>query len=117
MKQTYFIILGIISILSGYATVNGLSNSELSLIGTTWSYEDNLHDWKYDLTFLENGQMETTHPNDNTTENDVWKQDRTIIEFSFNDEYSIYKGKRRSTNQITGKAKSSNGKKWKLYKK
>jgi len=113
MKRTYFLILGITIILSGCAAVNKLSNFELSLVGSTWSYEDNLHDWKYELTFLENGQMKTTHPNDNTPENDVWKQDRTIIVFSFNDEYSIYKGKRKSINQITGKTKSSNGKKWK----
>lgn len=113
MKQTYLSIIGVIIILSGCSSLAKLSNSELSLIGTTWNYEDNAHDWKYEVTFLENGRMETTHPNDETPANDTWKQDKTTIEFSFNDGYSIYKGKIRSRSEITGTAKNSYGKKWK----
>ncbi len=72
-------------------------------------YEDGLHDWKYEVTFAENGKIITTHPNEITPDNDVWTQHNRNIEFSFNNEYSIYKGKRIDLYRTEGKAINSIG--------
>ena len=113
MKRGYLLIIGLGAIFFSCNPTKNLSDSELSLIGTKWSYEDNRHDWKYDISFFEGGRMETTHPNDNTPKNDSWQQDGAILKFSFNNQFSVYQGKRKSFDQIGGTAKNVNGKKWK----
>lgn len=113
MKQFQFLLVALLLLLTSCGSVKNLSNAELSLIGTTWTYEDDTHEWVYDNTFLENGVLETKHPNDRTPDSDTWKQDKTILEFSYNNGYSSYKGERISLNKITGTANNSAGKEWK----
>ena len=109
MRQSIFIIIGLVIILTGCGSVKSLS--EMSLVGTTWFYKDNTHEWKYEITFLENGVMKTTHPNDTSPENDEWSQEKTKLELSFNGGYALYKGKIIKQNKITGEATNSKNKK------
>ncbi|WMI68068.1 hypothetical protein [Mangrovimonas sp. YM274] len=75
-----------------------------SLKETLWTYMDS--EWSYQVRFKEGGVLETTHPNDNSKDNDTWEQigDEVILEF--NDGFSKYLGKMISPNVIEGTAKS-----------
>lgn len=108
-----FIIIGIVILISSCSSVKKLSNKDLKLIGTTWSYKDDTHSWLYDITFLKEGKLQTTHPNDKTPDNDFWSRDGKILKFSYNDEFSNYQGEFVDKNKIHGTAKSKNGQTWK----
>ncbi len=93
--------------------LRNLTESEISVSGSSWEYSD--EDWSYQIGFIENGKIKSTHPIDNTPENDSWKQSSGHIHFEFNDGFSKYDGKMKSMNLITGKGKSTSGKwKWKM---
>lgn len=111
-----FKLIAIVLTLSlvGCSTLSRMSDDELSISGTTWNYTDDDGD-NYNITFGANGRMQTTHPNDRTDDNDYWSQTGTLVEFEYNDGYSKYTGKMKSTKLITGSAQSVAGKwKWKL---
>lgn len=112
IKQILF--LPLILLFISCSSLKSLNTSEMSsIIGSIWKYSD--EDWTYTIKFKKNGKIKTTHPNDNTPENDYWNQSSNIIHFEFNDGYSKYKGKMKSTNLIVGKGKSPSGKwKWQL---
>ena len=112
MRKLFSIVL-ILSLFMGCSPLKKMSDSELSLKGTSWVYTD--EDWSYTLTFEKGGKLKSNHPNDNTPNNDNWKQTRTQIHFEFNDGFSQYDGEMKSLNRIEGSA--TNGMddwKWKM---
>ncbi|WP_348718761.1 hypothetical protein [Tenacibaculum sp. 190130A14a] len=114
MKKLISTLL-ILTILIGCNSLRKGTKSAISVAGSTWEYSD--EDWTYQIEFVENGQIKSTHPNDNTPENDFWKQSHSNIHFEFNDGFSKYDGKMKSIDLITGIGKSTSGKwKWKMKK-
>ena len=112
MKKLILISL-IFTILIGCSPLRKLTESEISVTGSTWEYTD--EDWTYQIEFIENGTIKSTHPNDNTPENDSWNQSRNQIHFEFNDGFSKYDGKMKTIDLIVGNGKSTSGKwKWKM---
>lgn len=107
------LIPSILIILTGCNPLKNVTESEISVEGSTWEYYD--EDWTYQIEFKENGKIKSTHPNDNTPENDSWTQSGSEIHFEFNDGFSNYDGKMKSVNLITGIGKSTSGKwEWKM---
>jgi hypothetical protein len=94
-------------------TYKAILNDEQApdLTASTWNYTDSDGD-EYTITFLEGGKIKSTHPNDTTPDNDFWKQEGTVVKFSFNDAYSEYHGAFKNKNRITGTASNTKGKKW-----
>ena len=103
----------IFTIIIGCSPLKKLTESEISVAGSTWEYTD--EDWTYRIEFVENGKIKITHPNESTPENDTWYQSHSEINFEFNDGFSKYSGKMKSLDLIVGLGKSKNGKwKWKM---
>ena len=112
MKKIIIISL-ITTIFIGCSPLKKLTESEISVAGSTWEYSDD--DWTYQIEFNENGKIKSTHPNDSTSENDSWNQLRTQIHFEFNNGFSKYDGKMKTVDLIVGEGKSKSGKwKWKM---
>lgn len=74
---------------------------------SSWLYIDK--DWQYEIQFKKNGQLITTHPNDNTKGNDTWVQNGKQINFYYNDKFAIYKSQLISPDTIQGKGMSKKG--------
>ena len=111
IKFIYAIIFSII--LGGCSSLNNLSDSELSILNTTWEYSD--YEKSYQITFIKNGKLKTTHPNETTPDNDTWKQSKNKIYFEFNDGYVKYNGKIKTIDLIVGKAENKhNSWTWKM---
>ena len=82
------ILISLFSIIFiGCNPLKKLTESEISISGSTWEYSD--EDWTYQIEFDENGKIKSTHPNDSTPENDTWNQLRNRIHFEFNDGFSV----------------------------
>ena len=112
MKKLIIISL-IATILTGCSSSKKLSESEISILGTTWEYSDS--DWIYLITFCEDGKIKSTHPNDSTPENDFWSQSNNQIRFEFNNGFSKYSGEMKKVDLIVGKGKSTSGEwSWKM---
>lgn len=69
-----------------------------------WKYSD--FEMNYNLSFKANGRLESTHPDDVTKDNDIWKQEGEAVTFSFNDKFSEYKFRFTGNDTIFGKAKN-----------
>lgn len=81
--------------------------------GTTWVFTSKYR--TYEITFEKDGKISSTHQNDDTPENDSWKQDGMVLNFYFNDKYSSYQGEFEREDLIKGTATSKIGKwKWTL---
>ena len=80
------------------------SQSTRSLTGTKWVYID--EDWTYDVEFINDGILETTHPNDRTPDNDFWEQEGDIVFLFFNNKFSIYEGQFITDDLIKGTGKN-----------
>lgn len=106
----YFLLLSSIMILTHCASYNRALSTTRTLTNTTWIYADN--DRKYKITFLNNGRIESTHPNESTPDNDFWRQNGQRIRISVNDGYAIYKGTILNDSEIKGTAKNKAGKRW-----
>ena len=86
-----------------------------SVEGSTWRYEDG--DITYEVTFDAEGNLITSHPNDTTPANDFWSFEGEQVVFSFNNNFSVYKGKFVSDNLIAGTASNATTSwSWKLYR-
>ncbi|MBF6640109.1 hypothetical protein IVB69_01320 [Flavobacterium sp. J49] len=101
MKTTNYLILLCLFFFSCSSNKNGetynIENSE-------WIYSD--FEISYNLFFKPSGKLESTHPNDNTLDNDFWKQKGKTIRFSFNNKYSTYKFRFSGKDTIVGKGKN-----------
>ncbi|MBL7825684.1 MAG: hypothetical protein JNJ57_03565 [Saprospiraceae bacterium] len=100
MKTSNFLLA-----LFGFATLTSCSIlSKKDLTNTTWVYVDN--DWTYEIHFMKNGALTTTHPNDKTVGNDTWEQKKASVYFYFNDRYSIYEAQRKGKRMMIGTGKN-----------
>jgi hypothetical protein len=117
MRQLSFITITITITLLSSCSSYRFKNSKAPLIeGTTWVFSSKYR--TYEITFEKGGRISSTHQNDNTPENDFWKQDGMVLNFYFNDKYSSYKGKFKREGLIRGTATSKKGKwKWTLERK
>jgi hypothetical protein len=77
---------------------------QTSLVSSYWKYSDD--DVQYEIYFKPNGHVYSYHPNDETPENDVWKQTGNKVYFHMNDGYAHYKGKFVNDSTITGQGRS-----------
>ena len=87
----------------------------IDLLGTKWNLtytNKNFGKRSYEIRFLEKGKLYNSHPNEVTENNDTWKQKGNKVVLSFNNNYAIYNGIIKDTNNITGNAKSKTGGKW-----
>ncbi|MCD8529261.1 MAG: hypothetical protein LRY27_04745 [Chitinophagales bacterium] len=84
-----------------------LTDAEISIEGTSWEYSD--EDWTYQIKFGKNGKLISTHPNDNTPDNDTWNQSRNQIHFEFNDGFSKYDGKMETIDLIIANGENTGG--------
>ena len=115
MKKNILLLLISISWL-GCDSLPEYSGSEMNLSETTWIYTDDVD--TYEITFKSDGKVKTTNANDRTPNNDFWSQNKTTIQFEFNNGYSRYKGKMKSKDSIVGIAKNSKIKwKWTIVRK
>lgn len=114
--MSHYVIGFFVAVLSLLPTSFALHEVEQqSLLGTTWHYTDNDHDWSYDVTFANDGRFVSAHPNDNTPDNDFWSQTGDSVFFEYNDGYAKYSGKFKSSDLIIGIARNqSKSWKWKL---
>lgn len=80
------------------------SPSMLPLLGTTWIYTD--EDKSYEITFLKNNVLSTTNPNNNSPEDDSWKQTKKNVYIFYSKKYATYKGTMVSEDLIKGTAKN-----------
>lgn len=97
--------------MSGCAAFKGLPKNPVA--GTHWKYTDS--DWSYEIDFLANGHLTSTHPNENLLNYDTWQQHGKRLRFQFNDGYSKYKGRMISPTEIKGFAHSKSGRwKWSM---
>jgi hypothetical protein len=118
MKVKFSLTLGALMFLgswfigcSSVQTLNsGVSSGTINMAGTRWTYSD--EDWTYEMEFLNNGILRTTHPNDKTPDNDFWEQNGNTIRISFNNRYSIYEGHIISDKFIQGLATNINNQRW-----
>jgi len=76
-------------------------NAQYDLNNTTWEYSD--EDLTYEITFLEQGKIKSTHPNERTPLNDFWSQKGKKVFFDYNDKYATYKGIFKQPDLIMGK--------------
>lgn len=81
-----------------------------SLSGSKWHYVD--EQWQYDIEFAANGVLHTTHPNDDTKDNDSWDQEGVSINFYFNNKFSRYTGTLSGNNLMSGTAVNTKGTTW-----
>ncbi len=104
----YVCCAGVMLLISGCASTPTVDSA--SFANSRWHYMDD--QWEYDITFLENGKLSTTHPNDKTPENDSWEQTGETVKFYFNNKFSNYEGKIVGQNLMTGTAKNTKNKTW-----
>ena len=76
------------------------------LVNTTWRYSDSDHDRNYDLKFKSNKTLGISNGYSTTESKSAWKQDGLNVYFSYNDNYVIYKGKRKTQDLIEGTARN-----------
>lgn len=118
MKLKYFLLITLtITLFSSCSTYRFKNRNDVpELEGTTWVFTSK--DKTYTVTFEKNGKLSSTHPNDNTPNNDTWVQDGMVLRFYFNNKYSTYTGKFVKANLIKGTATSKAGKwTWNIRKK
>lgn len=108
MKNIQLLLfLFIISTLLLGCTILHRAPNKIDLNGTTWIYSDK--NWTYEIKFLSNGKLQTTHPNDITPDNDYWTHTGNTIKFDYNDGYSEYTAVVHSMKKIKGKGKNVYG--------
>jgi hypothetical protein len=107
MKK-YIIFLLLVSFISSCAVIK--FSKEKRLINTTWKYQDN--DKDYEITFLREGKISLTYPNDVTPDNDNWKIKDGKLIFSYNDNYVTYTEITSTPSEIRGVAINIRNKKW-----
>lgn len=83
------IIIFIVVLLLGFQSCSSIKPLVI-ITGTVWKYKD--YERKYTLSFLENGVLRSTHPNETTPDNDKWWTSGDTLYFSFNDRYAVYYG-------------------------
>lgn len=108
IKRISFTLLvaGIHFLMQNCASVQSL----VPVTGSVWNYRD--HDRKYTLSFLENGVLRSTHPNDITPDNYKWWTSGDTLYFSFNDRFAVYYGVCYGPSKIKGMGRN-NKKTWK----
>ena len=106
-KVQLLLIVSILILVQSCASVQPL----MTLTGSVWRYRD--RDRNYTLSFLENGVLRSTHPNDVTPDNDKWWTSGDTLYFSFNDRYAIYYGLAYGSSKIKGEGRNSK-KVWKF---
>jgi hypothetical protein len=85
------------------------------LIGTHWRI---VYDaprsghMEYELSFLANGVLRNTHPNDKTYDNDTWEMIGSQIVIKFNDGYAVYTGDFIDSDTISGTATNKVHEEW-----
>ncbi len=97
-------------LLIGGCATTGTQTDGNALTGTRWHYMDD--QWEYDMSFMPNGVLHTTHPNDKTPNNDTWEQNDTVVKFHFNNKFSNYEGKLSGQNLMSGTATNVKSKSW-----
>jgi hypothetical protein len=92
-----------------------IEENSIELNNSTWNYVDDTHaDWKFEITFGENGKFRHTQASetDTTFNNDTWKKEGDKIVLNFNDSHATYNGKIVSEELIQGRAKNINDATW-----
>lgn len=92
-----------------------IEENAMELNNSTWTYVDDTHtDWKFEITFGDNGKFRHTQASetDTTINNDTWKKEGDKIILNFNDNHATYNGKIVSEELIQGRAKNINDATW-----
>ena len=92
-----------------------IEENAMELNNSTWNYVDDTHtDWKFEITFGDNGKFRHTQASetDTTINNDTWKKEGDKIILNFNDNHATYNGKIISEELIQGRAKNINDATW-----
>lgn len=105
MKYVSFAAVASFFLLGSFSSKNIENTHAFNISGTVWEYVD--EDASYAMYFKEGGRLISYNPDDVTRDNDDWHQKENKISFSFNDNYSTYKGTLYGQDSIVGKG--SNG--------
>lgn len=89
---------------------NLVIKNALNLTNSKWSYSDS--ELSYEIEFLPDGMIRSSHPHERTPNDDKWEQSDHVVNIYLNNRYSILQGKLLSPNQMTGSAKNEAGEGW-----
>jgi len=110
MKYIIITILIFLTQACGFLNKNSKNNyvvSKNEIINCKWAYsEDKEANLKYEITFLENGIFQSTHPNERTPDNDTWEIINNQLHFYSNNKYAHYTCTYASENILKGSSKN-----------